>query len=202
MKRIILLITILIGQSAYCDPTQDEETIQFKGLEEMIATGDFQGLDAPSFQIDTGFFTKVEIDNEDFIDTVNKEFDCDCDPDYLSTDFSPEAIQISEYVESAFLAESVRRQIQTDQNIGHLEAGYYIGTAAGMACESNSIPLIQIKNKKVARVLCAVVAASVAGIGKEVYDSFYPDSHTVDINDALSTAAGGLVHLNIIDIKW
>ena len=37
-------------------------------------------------------------------------------------------------------------------------------------------------------------------IGKEVYDSFYPDSHTVDINDALSTAAGGLVHLNIIDI--
>lgn len=100
------------------------------------------------------------------------------------------------------MAEVVRQKIQTDQNIGHLETGFYIGTAAGLACEYGKVPLIEIKNKKIARATCAMIAATVAGIGKEIYDSFYPESHTVDINDALATMAGGAVHIKVLNLKW
>jgi len=33
----------------------------------------------------------------------------------------------------------------------------------------------------------------IAGIGKEIYDSFYPSKHTVESYDAIATIVGGLL---------
>lgn len=42
-------------------------------------------------------------------------------------------------------------------------------------------------------VLFAAIAGAILGIGKEFYDKMHPQTHTMDIKDALFTAAGGLV---------
>ncbi len=182
-----------------------------KGLMGMIEDGDFDHYtDLSNYyndfsNIDQGKFVKIEIENESsFKDAFENrsEMDCNCDALFEDDRVVKGAKIITSYVESAFIAERLRQEIETPQNIGHLEAGFYIGSVAGFACEYGEIPIFQIKNKKVARAVCAIAAATIAGVGKEVYDSFYPESHTVDHRDAIATALGGVVHLNVFELRW
>jgi hypothetical protein len=61
-----------------------------------------------------------------------------------------------------------------DDKIMHIGAGAFVAATAKAAGLSN-------------RQACG--AAIAAGVAKEVYDSRYPDHHTVDIMDAVATAA-------------
>ena len=42
-------------------------------------------------------------------------------------------------------------------------------------------------------IVCAIVAAGVAGVAKEFYDYFHPRAHTVEAADAAATLMGGLI---------
>ena len=41
--------------------------------------------------------------------------------------------------------------------------------------------------------LVGLGVAAIVGVGKEVYDYFYPKTHTADVWDFVATALGGLV---------
>lgn len=48
--------------------------------------------------------------------------------------------------------------------------------------------------------LWSIVILFLVAAGKEVYDSFYPQKHTVDVYDALATFLGGLFILVIVEV--
>ncbi len=208
-KFTLFIATLCFLSSGHLFATENQLPA-VKGLEQMIKDGDFdnfKNLSRYSFDfglgdVSEGKFVKVDIENEDYLnEAFNNRRDDQCDCTYEDTVLEGTE-HIKSYVEAAYMAELLRSRIETPQNIGHLEAGFYIGSVAGFACEQGEIPLFQIENKKIARAACAIAAATLAGIGKEIYDSFYPESHTVDPRDAMATALGGVVHLNVIELRW
>jgi len=48
----------------------------------------------------------------------------------------------------------------------------------------------------------SVIAANVAGISKEVYDSFHPDKHTVELLDYCFTVWGGIAVAAVVGLGY
>ncbi len=68
----------------------------------------------------------------------------------------------------------------------HLIAGLAISLVTGI--------LVSLLTKNPMVIFTSsCLATVVAGAGKEIYDSFYPESHTVDKMDAIATFCGGLI---------
>ncbi len=200
MNKLLVIMSIL---SLFYGVSSLSYAEEVKGLEDMIRDGDEFKVTPSKLNLDLNYF-------DDFSNYSNSRRDrfVRLDPENERKVFqmlenkNHFAEIVTDYAASAFFAETIRKEIETDQNVSHLEAGFYIGTAAGMACETGVIPIFQFRNKKMSRVICAIGAATLAGIGKEVYDSFYPESHTVDVNDAIATSLGGIAHIQIIRLKW
>ena len=52
-------------------------------------------------------------------------------------------------------------------------------------------------------ILITILALQSVSLGKEVYDSFFPKKHTVDINDYFATISGGVLILTFNSlIEW
>lgn len=70
-------------------------------------------------------------------------------------------------------------------NIPQLPADKVAHFAGGTILFALAVPFIG--------AMYAVVAVTIIGFAKEVYDSVNKDTHTPDVWDALATAAGGLL---------
>ena len=45
----------------------------------------------------------------------------------------------------------------------------------------------------------ALIPVVVAGVGKEIYDAWHPESHTTEVADAVATVAGGLTGMGLYE---
>lgn len=84
------------------------------------------------------------------------------------------------------------KSIQSDKK-GHFLAGVFI-----VVVLSSLFSFLQ-KPYSVG-IVVSIIGVQGFALGKEVYDSFFPKSHTTDFNDYTATVAGGFLVLSILAI--
>lgn len=113
------------------------------------------------------------------------------------------ANEIKEIVQVGVLSEVIaRRYDQRDKRV-HARAGAYIGYFSKKSCERlPGLLELDIRVGASGQFFCALAGAAIAGVLKEVYDSTKPHKHTVDSQDAIATALGGLANIPLYRIEF